>query len=187
MKFGYARVSTTNQSTDAQIQTLKEYGCDKIFSDTSTRRNLDRDGLNNLLKTIKKGDMLVVTKLDRLAGNTREALSLIEKLFNEGIEINILNLGVINNSTTGKLIFTVFSAFAEFEVDLIKERMLEGKEIARKNPSYKEGRPNKYSPEKIEHALSLLKTHTYKEVERMTGISKSTLIRKKSLSKGSST
>lgn len=182
MIYGYARVSTLSQSTDAQINTLNEYGCNEIFTDTSTRRSLDREGLNTLLTKIQKGDMIVVTKLDRLAGNTKEALGLIERLFNQGVSVNILNLGVINNTTTGRLIFTVFSAFAEFEVDLIKERMFEGKEIARKNPSYKEGRPNKYSPEKIEHALSLLDRYTYKEVERMTGISKSTLIRKKSQS-----
>lgn len=179
MIYGYARVSTLSQSTEAQINTLKEFGCNEIFTDTSTRRSLDREGLNTLLNKIQKGDMIVVTKLDRLAGNTKEALGLIERLFKQGVSVNILNLGVINNTTTGRLIYTVFSAFAEFEVELIKERMLEGKEQARKNPSFKEGRPDKYSATKIQHALSLLENHTYKEVEKMTGISKSTLIRKK--------
>lgn len=177
MKYGYARVSTHQQSTDVQIKQLQEADCDLIFSETYTRRTTKRPELNRLLETLKSGDTLTVTKLDRLAGNTREVLDLVNSLFERNINVHILNIGLIDNTPTGKLIFTVLSAFAEFEVDIIKSRMQEGKEYAKMQKGYKEGRPQKYSDEKRKLALSLLKRHTYKEVEKMTGISVSTLQR----------
>lgn len=177
MIYGYARVSTNIQSNESQIKQLEENGCETIYSEVFTRRSTDRPELNKLLSRMKSGDTLVVTKLDRLAGNTREILVLTESLFVRDIKLNILNLGLIDNSTTGKLIFTVLSAFAEFEVDLIKTRMREGKEYARLNPNFKDGRPVKYGTEKRKLALQLLKKHSYKEVSRMTGMSKSTLQR----------
>lgn len=105
---------------------------------------------------MKSGDTLVVTKLDRLAGNTREILVLTNSLFSRDIKLNILNLGGIDNSTTGKLILTVLSASAEFEVDLIKTRMREGKEYAKLRPDFIEGRPVKYGTDKRKLALHLL-------------------------------
>ncbi|SPT64657.1 DNA-invertase hin [Aerococcus viridans] len=88
-------------------------------------------------------------------------------------------MGKIENTPTGRLIFTIFSAFADFERDLIVERTQEGKEIARNNPNFKDGRPIKYSKQQIQHALSLLNTYSYNQVQEMTGISKSTLWRYK--------
>ena len=100
-------------------------------------------------------------------------------LFEKGVRINVLNLGVIENTSTGRLIFTIFSAFADFERDLIVERTQEGKEIAKQRPGFKEGRPKKFSKQQLALAMQLLETHSYSEVEKMTGISKSTLIRAK--------
>jgi DNA invertase Pin-like site-specific DNA recombinase len=88
-------------------------------------------------------------------------------------------MGVIENTPTGRLIFTIFSAFAEFERDMIVERTQEGKFIARQNPNFREGRPNKFSRHQINHALSLLENYSYKQVEDMTGVSVSTLVRAK--------
>ena len=88
-------------------------------------------------------------------------------------------MGVIEDTPTGRLIFTIFSAFAEFERDLIVTRTQEGKEIAKQKGDFKEGRPKKFGKKQIEHALNLLETHSYKQVEETTGISKSTLIRAK--------
>lgn len=177
MIYGYARVSTSAQSHTSQIELLNKSHCDVIYQEIHTRKHLDRPELNKLLNSLNEGDTLVVTKLDRLAGNTRQILNLVNDLFIRKVNINILNIGLIDNSTTGKLILTVLSAFAEFEVDLIKTRIQEGKEIARKNINYKEGRPLSYGTEKRNHALSLLNNHTYKEVSKMTGISVSTLVR----------
>lgn len=181
MKYGYARVSTTAQDLESQIEALKKEHCDKIFAEKITGANskIKRLEFEKLLKTLSAGDTLVVTKLDRFARSTQEALKVVKQLFNRDIRIHILNIGIIEDTPTGRLIFTIFSAFAEFERDLIVERTQEGKAIAKRNPNYREGRPNKFSHAKLEHALSLLDTHSYKQVYELTGISKTTLWRYK--------
>lgn len=88
-------------------------------------------------------------------------------------------MGLVENTPTGRLIFSVMSAFAEFERDMIVERTQEGKAMAKLNPNFKEGRPKKYNKEKMDHALKLLKTESYRRVEKITGISVSTLQREK--------
>ena len=98
----------------------------------------------------------------------------------KGIKVHILNMGLIENTLTGNLILTVMLAFAEYERGTIVERTQTGKMVARQNPNFKDGRPKKYTPIQIEHALSLLSSgKSYKEVEEITGISKSTMIREK--------
>ena len=104
---------------------------------------------------------------------------LVTDLIEKGIKVNILNIGMMDNTPSSKLIRNIFFSFAEFERDMIVERTQEGKTIAKQNPDFKEGRPKKYSKKQIEHALELLEKHSYKQVEDLTGISKSTLIRAK--------
>lgn len=125
------------------------------------------------------GDTLVVTKLDRFARSTQDALEIIKDLFDRNIKVHVLNMGVIENTPSGRLIFTIFSAFAEFERDMIVERTQEGKMLAKQNPDFREGRPKKFTKQQINHALTLLENHSYKQVEDMTGISVSTLVRAK--------
>ena len=182
--YGYARVSTAGQvkfgnSMEKQIELLKDAGCSEIFEETYTGTKKDRPVLKNLLKKLNTGDTIVVTKLDRLARTAVEGVTLVQDLLFDGINVHILNMGMVENSPVGKLILTIMLAFAEFERDLIIERTQEGKEIAKKNPDYREGRPKKFKRKQIAHALELLKEHTYREVEEFTGISKSTLIRAK--------
>ena len=179
MKYGYARVSTRHQDLEGQLRQLEEEHCDKIFFEKITGTKSDRPEFQKLLQTIQTGDTLVVTKLDRFARSTQDALNTIKYLFEKGIRINVLNLGVIENTSTGRLIFTIFSAFADFERDLIVERTQEGKAIAKQKPGFKEGRPKKFSKQQLALAMQLLETHSYSEVEKMTGISKSTLTRHK--------
>lgn len=179
MKYGYARVSTTGQDLETQIQILKSEYCDEIFSEKISARTDNRPEFYKVLHKLEKNDTLVVTKLDRFARSTKEALTVIEELFTKGIRIHILNIGIIEDTPTGRLIFTVFSAFADFERDLIVERTQEGKAIAKKHPNYKEGRPKKFPKNQREHAIKLLNKYSYKEVESMTGISKTTLWRYK--------
>ena len=88
-------------------------------------------------------------------------------------------MGLLDNTPTGKLIRNIMLAFAEFERDMIIERTQEGKAIAKKQPDFREGRPRLYNRKQIQHALSLLQDHSYRQVTEMTGISKSTLIRAK--------
>lgn len=179
MKYGYARVSTANQDLESQIQSLEKESCDKIFSEKYTGTKTDRPKFTELLSVLKEGDTLVVTKLDRFARSTGDAIETIKGLFEEGVKIHILNMGLVENTPTGRLIFNVMSAFAEFERDMIVERTQEGKAVARQNPDFKEGRPKKFTKKQIQHALHLLDNQSYKQVEEVTGISKSTLIRAK--------
>lgn len=179
MKYGYARVSTFSQGLKAQTDMLEKEGCSKIYSEKFTGTKADRPQFQALLKTLEGGDTLVVTKLDRFARSTTEALSVVKDLFERGVKVHVLNMGLIENTPTGRLIFTIMSGFAEFERDLIIERTQEGKAIARQRDDFREGRPNKFSKTHIQHALELLAGYSYKQVEEMTGISKSTLIRAK--------
>ena len=184
MIYGYARVSTQGQMKDgnslkAQEKCLKENGAAKIYSDRFTGMKNNRPELNKLLGLLTEGDTLIVTKLDRIARSLAQGSKLINDLLEKGIKINILNIGVMDNTPSSKLIRNVFFAFAEFERDMIVERTQEGKVIAKQKKGFKEGRPRKYNKDQINHALSLLGNHSYKEVTRLTNISKSTLIRAK--------
>lgn len=182
MVFGYARVSTKGQqkegnSLEAQKKILKECGAEKIFFDTFTGTKMERPEFDKLLNTISTGDVLIVTKLDRFARSVSQASDLITSLIDKGVTVNILNLGILSNSSVSTLMRNILLSFAQFERDMIVERTQEGKAIAKLRPGYREGRPKKYNQQKIEHAIDLLKNHSYKDVEILTGISKSTLVR----------
>jgi len=179
LKYGYARVSTVGQNLESQIEQLKKEGCEKIYQDTFTGTKKNRPEFEKLLKELKKGDTLVVTKLDRLARSTLDGINTIKELFDRGIKVHVLNMGLIEDTPTGRLIFNVMMAFAEFERDMIIERTQEGKRIAKQNPNYREGRPKKFSKTQIEHAIKLKETYSYKQVAEMTGISESTLLRER--------
>ena len=184
MIYGYARVSTKGQAKDgnsleAQEKALRESGANEIYVDAFTGTKTDRPEFDKLMDKIQKGDTLIVTKLDRFARSMTQGSELVSDLVEKGIKVYILNIGVMDNTPSSKLIRNVFFAFAEFERDMIVERTMEGKAIAKQNPDFREGRPKKYSRKQIEHALELLESNSYKQVEDMTGISKSTLIRAK--------
>jgi len=179
VKYGYARVSTVHQDLEGQLQALEKEGCEKIFQDKLTGTNKNRPQLQQLLHEIQQDDTLIVTKLDRLARSAIDGIETIRGLFQKGVRVHILNMGLVEDTPTGRLIFNVMLAFAEFERDMIVERTQEGKDIAKQDPNFREGRPKVYGKEQIEHAIKLKETLTYKQVENKTGISKSTLIRAK--------
>lgn len=183
MKYGYARVSTKMQlngnSIEAQEQQLKAEGCEVIYYDSFTATKSDRPEFSKLLSKLQRGDTLVVTKLDRLARNTREGIDVVEDLFKRGIRVHVLNVGLLEDTTMGRFFLQTLLAVAEMERNLIIERTAEGKSIAKQKPDFREGRPNKFSKKQIEHALKLLETHSYTQVEDLTGISRSTLTRAK--------
>ena len=183
MKYGYIRVSTKKQvdgnSLEAQEKAVLKAGAEEIFKDVFTGSKIDRPELKKLIQKLQKGDTLICTKLDRLARSTGQASSLITELLDRGIRIEILNLGTLENSSMNALLRNILLAFSEFEREMIRERTQEGKAIARQKPGYREGRPKKYRREQIEHALGLLDNYSYNQVEKITGISKSTLYRAK--------
>ncbi len=186
MIYGYARVSTRGQAKDgnsleAQENALRLAGATKIYADAFTGTKTHRPELDKLMKVMQSGDTMVVTKLDRIARSATQGIELVEKLLDRGITVHVLNMGLLDATPTGKLIRNIMLAFSEFERDMIVERTSEGKAIAKMNPDFREGRPKKFSKVQINHALSLLNDYSYKQVEQMTGISKSTLIRAKKL------
>lgn len=184
MIYGYARVSTKLQAKDgnsleSQEKQLLDAGASMIYKDTFTGVKAERPELDKLKDILKPGDKVIVTKLDRLARSTEEGLKLIKQWNEQDIDVHVLNMGCIDKTPAGKLILTVMLAFGEFEREMILERTQEGRAIARLNPDYKEGRKKKYSKAQINHALELLEKNSFKQVEALTGISKSTLIRAK--------
>lgn len=184
MKYGYIRVSTRGQASEgngleAQREALKAAGAEVLFEDVMTGRVVDRPAFDEMLEKVQSGDEIMVTKLDRFARSVAQASELIGKLLDDGVTVYVLNVGKLDNSPSGKLMRNMLLAFAEFERDLIVERTQEGKAIARQKSGYHEGRPPKFSKQQVEHALELLENHSYKQVAEMTGISKSTLVRRK--------
>ena len=183
MIYGYARVSTTGQSKDGnsledQTRSLQQYGCQEIITEAFTGKTMERPQFQQLLKKLLPGDTLVVTKLDRFARTAIDGVATVRDLFNRGVRVHILNMGLVENTLTGNLILTVMLAFAEYERGMIVERTQTGKAAARQDPKFRDGRPKKFTPEQLQLALSLREQgKTYRQVTAMTGISKSTLIR----------
>lgn len=149
MKYGYARVSTCRQAKNGnslqdQERILTEAGVlpENIFADSYTGTKLDRPKFDALLEVIKPGDELVVCKLDRFARSSNDGSKLVQRLVDDGISVNILNMGKADNTPVGKLMVTIMLAFAEFERDMIVERTSAGKAYAREHKEgYREGRP----------------------------------------------
>ena len=182
MIYGYSRVSTVKQSKGnslaEQHDLLKAAGAQEIVSDSYSGTKMQRPAFTELLNRLQEGDKLIVTKLDRFARTAVEGGAIVKELHERGVTIHILNMGIADNTPMGKLMVTMLLAFAEFERDMIVERTQGGKAIARANGKKVDGRPKKYSPAQMNHALALLKEgNSYTAVEEMTGISKSTLIR----------
>ena len=186
MEYGYVRVSSKcqaeNNSLEEQEHTILERYPSAIFRRevfTAAKDFSDRAVFNTLIAELSETDCLVVCKMDRFCRNVREGLSIIDNLMSKGVKVHILNLGIIDNTPIGRLLYTVLLAFAEFERNMIVERTQSGRELARQKDGYREGRPPKFSKEQINLAMQLLTEHSYKQVESMTGISKSTLQRAK--------
>ncbi|MEI7884695.1 MAG: recombinase family protein [Clostridia bacterium] len=182
MIYGYARVSTKGQAKDgnsleAQDNQLKENGAQIIYHDSFTGSKSNRPELSKLFTSLQAGDTLIVTKLDRMARSLSQGSQLITELIGKGVKVNILNIGIMDNTPSSRLIRNIFFSFAEFERDMIIERTQEGKAIAKQASDFKEGRPKIYNPKQLNHAIHLLEDRSYKQVSEMTGISKSTLIR----------
>ena len=180
MRYGYARVSSVGQqkngnSLDAQIELLKQRGAEEIVAECFTGRQVDRPKFTELLEKLKPGDELIVCKLDRFARSSKHGADLIQELVKRGVRVNILNMGVADNTSTGKLLLNIMFAFAEYEADMIAERTSEGKAEKRaSDPNYKEGRkstkPENFSKIKKDVDAGLL---SIKEAIGIMGISRS--------------
>ena len=173
LKYGYARVSTQAQDLSNQVETLEEQNCSTIYKEKFTGTTTNRPVFDQLLDKVQAGDEIVIVKLDRFARNAQEALNTMSYLKDKGVKLTSLDIGTIDSTPMGNLIFQVFSAFAQFERDLIVSRTQAGKAYARKHDkNFHEGHPFKYSNEQILLAYDLWKQgNTHRMIEKKTGIS----------------
>lgn len=171
---GYARVSTGGQSLEVQLRALAE--CNKVFQEKVSGASDDRPQLALLLDYVTEGDVVMVTKLDRLARNTRHLLEISEFLQHKQVALRILNLGIDTSTPTGKLMLTMIGAIATFERELMLERQAEGIELAKRRGPYKGRKPTAMA--KGNEVLALVaKGLPRAEIAKRTGISISSVQR----------
>jgi DNA invertase Pin-like site-specific DNA recombinase len=176
---GYARVSTPSQSLDLQIKALKEADCDKIFTDIASGAKTARPGLKDAEMVLREGDALVVWKLDRLGRSIQHLIESINALKKRGIGFRSLQEAIDTQSSGGKLVFHIFSALAEFERDLIRERTNAGLEAARARGK-KGGRPKSLDQPKNMTLLKQMHTdpnYSISDICKTLAISRSTFYR----------
>jgi len=178
MKIGYARVSTKDQNLSMQLDALKEAGCEQIFKEKISGASIERKELDNLVGQLRKGDIIVVWKLDRLARSLKDLLRLVNEFQEKGVGFISLNDPIDTTTPQGRLVFTLFGALAEFEREIIKERTKAGLESARAR-GRKGGRPPGLSKEasyKASAAVEMyIKRMPVNEIAKSLGISKTTL------------
>ncbi len=164
MRYGYARVSSTTRyaggedgnSLESQERKLMDAGCAEIVSESYTGTTMERPRFTKLIDRLEAGDTLVVCKLDRFARTATDGVNLIKELLARGISVHVLNMGLVENTPTGRLTLTIMMAFAEYERDMIVERLADGKaEAKRKDPNYREGRKSMEVPRYSEYAAKV--------------------------------
>ena len=178
MLIGYVRVSMQDQDLNLQKDALKKAGCKKIFQDHISGAKAKRSGLDRAMEAARKGEVLVVWRLDRLGRSLKHPIELIGRLEKEGIDFKSLQESIDTTTSGGKLIFHIFGALAEFERNLIRERTQAGLAAARARGKMG-GRPKALDPKKRKLAIQLYKdkTHPVMHICNIMGISKMTLYR----------
>jgi DNA invertase Pin-like site-specific DNA recombinase len=178
VKVGYIRTSTKDQNPDVQRRDLLAFGCEKIFEEQISSRKANRPELRAALEFCRKGDELVVWKLDRFGRSLQELIGLVNDLKERGIEFVSLRESIDTTTPGGKLVFHVFGAVAEFERDLILERTMAGLEAAKARGRHG-GRPRALDEGKAKLARRLKDEgeHSVEEICSMLGVGRSTLYR----------
>ena len=179
MRFGYMRVSTHKQDLDRQEDILAEYKCDEILKEKISGIKSDRPELNRLKDKVRSGDVVVVESFSRLGRSTKDLIELVDFFESKGVKIISHKENFDTTTPQGRLMLTVFQAFAQFERDLIVQRTTEGLKAARAR-GRQGGRPAA-DKKAIDKALKLYasQTHSLKEIAAITGVSQATLYRYK--------
>lgn len=149
--YGYARVSSRGQARDgnglqAQREQLEQAGATAIYEDVFTGTTMDRPQWDALMGAVRPGDTIVVAKLDRIARTAPEGIETVRRLISDGVSVRIMNMGLVEDTPVGRMMLTVMFAMAEFERDMIAERMAEGRAVARQREGWREGRPPRLDP-----------------------------------------
>jgi DNA invertase Pin-like site-specific DNA recombinase len=175
---GYARVSTRDQTVAAQLDALQKGNCDRVFQETASGANRERPQLAAALDYMRKGDTLVVWKLDRLARSLKQLIETVESLEARGIGFRSLTEAIDTTTAGGRLVFQIFGALAEFERGVIRERTRAGLDAARAR-GRKGGRPPKLNADDLKAAKAMLADQdiNVEDVARRLGVSPATLYR----------
>lgn len=178
MKIGYARVSTLQQNLSLQEDSLRQAGCEQIFTDKISSSKKQRPGLDAALSFIRAGDVLVVWRLDRLARSLNDLVQLVALLEKKGAHIEAIDGRINTNTLNGQLVFHIFAALAQFEKGLIQERTKAGLEAARSRGRVG-GRKPKLSEDEKKRLQYLMKDPNMmiRDLKKMFGVSKATLYR----------
>ncbi len=176
MLIGYARISTQDQTLNLQLDALAQAGCEKVYKDTASGAQVQREGLQQALEHLRAGDTLVVWRLDRLGRTLKQLIELITQLNTRNIGFKSLQEQIDTTTSGGKLIFHIFGALAEFERDVIKERTQAGLQAARAR-GRKGGRPRALNPKQAALAQSLYNSreHSIQAICDTLHISRATL------------
>ena len=175
MRIGYARVSTIEQDTKLQTAALKKAKCERIITEKASGAKVDRPELARILDIARKGDVLVVWKLDRLARSVRQLIETVQKLDDKGVQFKSLTENLDTSTAGGKLFFHIFAALAEFERGVIRERTIAGLAAARSNGNYGGRRPS-LSADDVATAKALIaKGETMEKLIDRFGVSRATL------------
>ncbi len=178
MRIGYARVSTEDQTLDLQRDALKQANCAEFYEEHASGRSAARPQLEACLKALRSGDTLVVWRLDRLGRSLQDLIELTNTVQARGIEFESLTERIDTSSPTGRLVFHLFGALAEFERSLIRERTMAGLKAARAR-GRSGGRPKKLSAKDLRTIKALLKSGEVPivTIAEQFGISRSTIYR----------
>lgn len=173
MKVGYARVSTADQHLDMQNDALKKAGCEELYQDVVSGAKAKRPGLDSLLEYVREGDIVVVWKLDRLGRSVQHLIELIQLLDEKKVGFQSIQENIDTTTSGGKLIFHMFSALAEFERDLIRERTQAGLKAARARGRLG-GRPPLLDKRQVDRMMELYNEgkSTVEEIRKIFNISR---------------
>lgn len=183
--YGYCMEVSSKGFAEERLKAQKDeirklYPDAELIIETVGMEKFTRPIFSKMVDNCKSGDMIVCTRLDRFCRSMGECIRLVDDLLEKDIKVNVLNMGIIDTSEVGQLIYKNLCAFNEFQKAVKVDRMNSKKEVySSNNHDINVGRPKKYGNDEIEKAVKLLDDHTYSEVAEMTGISKGTLWREK--------
>ena len=181
MKIGYARVSTQDQKLELQLDDLKNYGCETVYKEKMSGKNKARPQLEKMIDQLRKGDIVVVWKLDRLGRSLKDLIELVSSFREKGVEFVSLKDGIDTGTATGRFTFNIFASLAEFEREIIRERTMAGLDAARSR-GRKGGRPAGLSMDALAKAKSAKILYesgekSVPEIAKSLGISRATCYR----------
>ena len=178
MNLGYARVSTDDQATAAQLDALRVAGCKRVFEERASGGRWDRPELHRMLDQLRQGDVVIVWKLDRLSRSLKDLLSIMEKIDAAGAGFRSLTEAIDTTTPAGRMMMQIVGVFAEFEREMIRERTRAGLERARKKGRHP-GRKPKLSDEQRQEIRDMVRSgkRTEAETARLFGVHRSTISR----------